>query len=52
MTGLASREAVARCVGPLDKDRAIVCGLRRGAASLDLYHLGSSASVNVTLKEH
>jgi hypothetical protein len=28
------------------------CGLRRDAASLDLYHLGSSESVNITLKEH
>jgi len=28
------------------------CGLRWGAASLDLYHLGSSEPGNITLKEH
>ena len=28
------------------------CGLRRGAAPLDLHHLGSSEPGNITLKEH
>jgi len=28
------------------------CGLRRDAAPLDLLHLGSSESDNITLKEH